>query len=97
MVVGARSFVYLSAVYNAAAHCRAVAWEESMRDLRSPRRLIRMWHRRQKATIDHLVHSLGDADGTARASHPAFTASGQAVEDQIRKAWRPSATGLAIF
>ena len=66
-----------------------------MKDLRSPRRLIRMWHRREKATIDHLVRAL---DGTPRGTrHSAFTASGQSVEDQVRKAWRPSCMGLAVF
>ena len=68
-----------------------------MKDLRSPRRLIRMWHRREKATIDHLVRNLDNAPGTGRPAHSAFTPSGQAVEDQVRKAWRPSCMGLAVF
>lgn len=68
-----------------------------MKDLRSPRRLIRMWHRREKATIDHLVCTLREAPGTARPAHSAFTPSGQSVEDQVRKAWRPNRMGLAVF
>ena len=69
-----------------------------MKQLRSPQRLIRMWHRREKATIDHVVRALGDAKGAAtQAAHSAFTPSGHAVEDQLRKAWRPSIGGLAIF
>jgi hypothetical protein len=97
MVVEWKSFVYVSARHNAATHCRAVDWEESMRNLRSPRRLIRMWHRREKATIDHLVQTLGDTSGVDRAAHSAFTPSGHAIEDQVRKAWRPSGAGLAVF
>ncbi len=68
-----------------------------MKDLRSSRRLIKMWHRREKATIDHLVHTAVEAKGAAGTTHSAFTSSGLAVEDQVRKAWRPSSVGLAIF
>jgi hypothetical protein len=56
-----------------------------------------MWHRREKVTIDHLVRTIGDAKSTAGTTHSAFTSSGLAVEDQVRKAWRPSPFGLAIF
>lgn len=69
-----------------------------MKPLRSSRQLIRMWHRREKSTIDQLVRGVGaeakDAGGT---THSAFTASGLAIEDQVRKAWGPYAAGLAIF
>ena len=68
-----------------------------MKQLRSSRHLIKMWQRREKATIDHLVVATGDAKGAAGTTHSAFTASGLAVEDQVRKAWRPSSVGLAIF
>ncbi len=68
-----------------------------MKHLRSPRRLIRMWHRREKATIDHLVHRLGEAKNAGRTVHSAFTPSGQAVEDQVRKAWCASGGGLPVF
>ncbi len=68
-----------------------------MKDLRSPRRLIRIWHRREKATIDHLVRALGDPKSSTGAAHSAFTPSGLAVEEQVRKAWCPSCTGLPVF
>jgi hypothetical protein len=56
-----------------------------------------MWQRREKATIDHLVVATGDPKGAAGTTHSAFTASGLAVEDQVRKAWWPSSAGLATF
>ena len=71
--------------------------EETMKQPRSSRHLIKMWHRREKATIDHLVGTTGDPKGAAVTAHSAFTSSGLAVEDQVRKAWRPSSEGLAIF
>jgi hypothetical protein len=67
-----------------------------MKQPRSSRHLIRMWHRREKATIDHLVKSI-DPVKSPGTTHSAFTASGLAVEDQVRKAWRPAAAGLAMF
>jgi hypothetical protein len=71
--------------------------EESMKQLRSSRHLIRTWHRREKAMIDHLVRSIDPVKSPAGTIHPAFTASGLAVEDQVRKAWRPATAGLAMF
>lgn len=68
-----------------------------MKQLISSRRLIKMWHRREKATIDHLVGTAGDAKNAAATAHSAFTSSGLAVEDQVRKAWRPNPNGIAIF
>ena len=68
-----------------------------MKDLRSSRRLIKIWQRREKATIDHLVDTAVGAKGATGTTHSAFTASGLAVEDQVRKAWRPSLEGLATF
>ncbi len=68
-----------------------------MKRLRSSRHLIKMWHRREKSTIDHVVGATGKAKGIAGTTHSAFTSSGLAVEDQVRKAWRPSLEGLAIF
>ena len=62
----------------------------------SSRHLIKMWHRGEKATIDHLVRTLRDRKNT-ETIHSAFTASGLSVEDQVRKAWRPPAVGLAMF
>jgi hypothetical protein len=57
-----------------------------------------MWHRREKATIDHLARSVSAPATSAPATtHSAFTPSGLSVEDQIRKTWRPGPLGLAIF
>ena len=68
-----------------------------MKQLRSTRHLIKMWHRREKATIDHLVRSVGDGKSSSGTTHSAFTPSGLAIEDQVRKAWRPWSAGLAMF
>jgi hypothetical protein len=68
-----------------------------MRALRSSRRLIKIWHRREKATLDHLVGTRRDPKTPTGATHSAFTSSGLAIEDQVRKAWRPSSAGLAVF
>ena len=68
-----------------------------MKNLRSSRHLIKMWHRREKATIDHLVRTLRDKKSTTETGHSAFTDSGLAIEDQVRKAWAPSPVGLAMF
>jgi hypothetical protein len=68
-----------------------------MKHLRSSRHLIKMWHRREKATIDHLVRRISDPKSAAVTTHSAFTASGLAIEEQVRKAWRPSPVGLAMF
>jgi hypothetical protein len=69
-----------------------------MTKLRSSRRLIKMWHRREKATIDHLVGALRNTKAASDSrQHSPFTASGLVVEDQVRKAWQPCGTGLAMF
>ena len=68
-----------------------------MKQLRSPRSLIKMWRRRKKAIVEHVAGTIGDAGGAAGTGHSAFTASGLAIEEQIRKARRPSPEGLAIF
>ena len=68
-----------------------------MKQLRSSRRLIKMWHRREKATVDHVVGATGNAKGVPGTTHSAFTPSGLAVQDQVRKAWHPYPAGLAIF
>jgi hypothetical protein len=69
-----------------------------MKDLRSARRLFKIWHRRDKAMIDHLVGSVGIAkgDGDGR-THSPMTSSGLIVEEQVRKAWQPCGVGLPIF
>lgn len=73
-----------------------------MKQLRSGRHLVnrhltKLWHRREKATIDHLVRSIDDAEVAPATPHSAFTASGLAIEEQVRKAWYPSPFGLAVF
>jgi hypothetical protein len=70
-----------------------------MKHLRSSRRLVKMWHRREKSTIDQVVSAgtIGDSKGTGGRTHSALTASGLVVEEQVRKAWHPSAVGLAVF
>jgi len=68
-----------------------------MKDLRSSRRLLKAWHRREKATIDRVATICDEqAGGGGRVLSP-FTASGLAVEDQIRKSMMPIQTGLPIF
>ena len=68
-----------------------------MKKLRLSRHLIRTWHRREKATIDYLVRSIDPVNNPPVTIHSAFTASGLAIEDQVRKAWQPARAGLAIF
>jgi hypothetical protein len=63
----------------------------------SSRRRTRRRHVREKATIDHLVRAVylkGEERGT---THPAVTASGLSVEEQVRKQWHPGLGGLALF
>jgi uncharacterized protein (DUF169 family) len=69
-----------------------------MKQARSSRQLIRMWHRREKATIERAARAVGlEPTPPSVTTHSAYTASGLAVEDQIRKAWRPGPLGLATF
>ena len=69
-----------------------------MKQLRSSRHLIKMWHRREKATIAQAARAVGgEAKAGSGAKHSAFTPSGLAVEDQVRKAWQPCSAGLAMF
>lgn len=69
-----------------------------MKPLRSSRHLIKNWHRGEKAIIDHLIGQTGDTDtGGEPSRHSPFTASGQAIEAQIRKAWPQNQGGLPIF
>jgi hypothetical protein len=69
-----------------------------MKVLRSSRQLIKNWHKREKGTIDHLVREAGGGAKTpVTTTHSAFTRSGLAVEDQVRKAGIPSPVGLPIF
>jgi len=63
----------------------------------SSRQIIKNWHRREKGTMDHLVQTIGDAPTPIGTMHSPFTATGLAVEDQVRKACIPSPVGLPIF
>jgi len=59
---------------------------------------MRKWHVCEKATIDHLVRTLAPEVPALEVSiHPAITASGLVVEDQVRKTWPHNLVGLAIF
>jgi hypothetical protein len=71
--------------------------EETMKPLRSSRQLIKMWHRREKVTVEHVARTVGDEKSTPATTHSAFTASGLTVEEQVRKACHRSPFGLAIF
>jgi hypothetical protein len=62
-----------------------------------PPQAIESWHCHDEATIDHLVRLLTEPNSRVSNVHSAFTASGLAIEDQIRKAWRPDSVGLAMF
>ena len=79
------------------ANVAIIRREETMKKLLSSRQLIKNWHRREKATVDHVVRTISDAKGTAGTAHSPFTSSGLAVEDQIRKACGPSNVGLPVF
>ncbi|MGE0260200.1 MAG: hypothetical protein AB7H71_10180 [Alphaproteobacteria bacterium] len=62
-----------------------------------PPQIIENWHRHEEALIDHLVRLLTEPSSRYGFHHSAFTATGLPIEEQIRKRWRPDATGLAIF
>lgn len=68
-----------------------------MKDLRSARRLVQKWHKREKSVLDHLATAIGAAAESGGRVHPAVTGSGLIVEEQIRKAWSPAQGGLPIF
>jgi hypothetical protein len=68
-----------------------------MQQLRSTRQLIKMWRRRAK-TISRVGHTADAAsNSTPGTVHSAFTQTGLAVADQVRKAWQTGPLGLARF
>ena len=70
-----------------------------MKQLRSSRHLIRMWHRRDKATVAPVagpVAAVPKAVSTGTV-HSAFTATGLSIEEQVRKAADRIMGGLALF
>ena len=68
-----------------------------MKHPRSSRRLVKLRQRREKATVDPIARALGAPETPAATVHSAYTPSGLAVEDQVRKAGRPWSSGLAMF
>jgi hypothetical protein len=50
-------------------------------------------HRREKATIDHLVDRVYDPESREPHPQPATTDSGASVEEQVRKEWNPDKSG----
>jgi hypothetical protein len=55
-------------------------------------------HRREKATIDHLVDQVFDPDTPDKQPRPSTTESGTSVEEQVRKEWDPKKDGgVPIF
>jgi hypothetical protein len=51
-------------------------------------------HRREKATIDHLVEHVFDPESQENhQQQPATTDSGASVEEQVRKEWDPKQNG----
>ena len=50
-------------------------------------------HRREKATIDHLVDRVFDAKGQETRQQPSTTDTGASVEEQVRKEWDPKRNG----
>ena len=64
----------------------------------SPETPNRRRHRREKATIDHLVDRVFDPESREKKQQPPTTDSGTSVEEQVRKEWDPkSGGGLPIF
>ena len=54
-------------------------------------------HRREKATIDHLVDQMYDETPTEGQVKNPTTDSGLPVEEQLRKEWDPKKGGLPTF
>jgi hypothetical protein len=54
-------------------------------------------HRREKATIDHLVGRVFDPESPEKRQHPSTTDSGASIEEQVRKEWDPRKGGLPVF
>ena len=50
-------------------------------------------HRREKATIDHLVDHVFDPESKENRQQPSETESGNPVEEQVRKEWDPKKDG----
>lgn len=62
-------------------------------DKPSPDNPVRRRHRREKATIDHLVDHVFDPESEENRQRPSTTDSGTPVEEQVRKEWDPKQSG----
>jgi hypothetical protein len=54
-------------------------------------------HRREEATIDHLVEQAFDPEGREKQQHPSTTRNGASIEEQVHKEWDPRKGGLPVF
>ena len=54
-------------------------------------------HRREKATIDHLVDRVFEPEPREQHQQPGITENGASVEGQVRKEWDPRKGGLRSF
>jgi hypothetical protein len=63
----------------------------------SPDNPDRRRHRREKATLDHLVDRVFDPERTDTEHKPSTTESGAPIEEQVRKEWDPRKGGLPTF
>lgn len=54
-------------------------------------------HRREKATIDHLVDRVFEPGSREQPQQPGATENGASVEEQVRKEWDPRKGGLPTF
>ena len=68
-----------------------------MKQLRSSRHLIKIWRRRGKATAGPVAEAAVIPEKAIPTTHSAYTPGGLAIEEQVRKAWRPWPVGLAMF
>ena len=59
----------------------------------SPDNPDRRRHRREKATIDHLVDRVFDPESEENRQQPSTIDNGTPVEDQVRKEWDPKQSG----
>jgi hypothetical protein len=54
-------------------------------------------HRREKATIDHLVEEVYEENRPEGETQSPTTDTGLPVEEQVRKEWDPKKGGLPTF
>jgi hypothetical protein len=66
-------------------------------DKRSLEKIARRRHRREKATVDHLVDKTYAPKPASKDLKEATTGEGLSIEGQVRKKWNPKKGGLPIF